>query len=245
MSNFVNSFLTLCGLAIEIGNFLIFPVQITCIVKMSDNPADDFKEQLNELQEKANDATKFLVVDVAKAQDELARNWGWITASGISTMVLGGLALGLPVFATGVAYDGTVLALGATGLVSLFGALARENGHKVKSALSGVLYVALAYYMSTHPAQGLDVITLTIATAIAAEGLYETALAVRNEDLQGRGWHLVSGIGSTAAGVWLTANIPAASLFAPGAALGTRLTTNGATKVAVGLAGKELADKQK
>jgi len=83
---------------------------------------------------------------------------------------------------------------------------------------------------------------LTIATVIAAEGLYETALAIRNSDIQGRGWHAVSGVISTFAGLFLSANIPAASLVAPGAALGVRLTSSGASKVAIGLTGKEIAN---
>lgn len=160
-------------------------------------------------------------------------------------MALGAAALLLPTFATGVAYDGTVLTIGASGVVGLVGALKRENGHKLKSAISGLVYLGLAYYLGTHPAQGLDIITLTIATTIAAEGLFETVLAAKNKNLQGRGWHAVSGIGSVIAGLALSATLPASGLVTPGYALGARLTSNGATKVAVGLAGKELADKRK
>lgn len=215
-------------------------------LQLSDNTGDDIKEQWNELQEKTDVFTsKFLVVDMNKAQSELAQNWGWITAAGVSSIILGTLALLLPTFATGVAYDGIVLTLGATGLVTMLSAFARENGHKAKSAVSGVLYMLSAYYMSTHPALGLDLITVAIATVIGAEGLFETVLAIKNKEMYGRGWHLVSGIGSTAASIWLAATIPVSSLFAPGAALGARLTSNGATKVAIGLAGKELADSRK
>lgn len=99
--------------------------------------------------------------------------------------------------------------------------------------------------MATHPAAGLDIITLTIATVITAEGFYEVAVAARNENIQGRGWHFVSGLISSSAGFALSANIPAASLVTPGAALGVRLTSNGASKVAIGLTGKDIADKSK
>lgn len=207
----------------------------------SDNTADQFKE----VKEKAEEATKFLVVDVERAQDDLAKNWGWIAGSGFLTLVLGFASLYLPLFATGVAYDGTVLTIGAAGLVSLFAAFARENGHKVKSALSGVGYLGLSYYMGTHPGEGLNIITLTIASVLAAEGIYEVALAARNKNIEGRPWHFLSGLGGVAASVFLAANIPAASLITPGAALGARLTSNGATKLAVGFAGKQIADKRK
>ena len=189
--------------------------------------------------------TKFLEVNFEKATDELSKNWGWIVGSGVLTMTVGAAALFMPVFASGVAYDATVLTLAASAFVGLISVFVRENGHKVKSGLSGLGYGALAYYMGTHPAQGLDIITLSIATVIAAEGLYEIALAVKNENLQGRGWHFVSGAASSIAGLFLSANIPVASLVAPGVALGVRLTGQGASKVAVGLAGKEIAKNNK
>lgn len=214
-------------------------------LSMSDNTGDDFKEQLNKLQNEVDKNTQFLYLDVNRARNDLAKNWGWIVASGVATMGLGAVAFTLPRIATGVAYDGTVLTLAATGIISLFSVFAAENGHKLKSGLSGLGYSALAYYMGTHPFESLNIITLTIATTIAAEGLYEFALAAKNENLQGRGWHFASGAISTLAGLWLSASLPAASLITPGAALGARLTSNGATKVAVGLTGKEIADSQR
>ena len=200
---------------------------------------------MEELKKKAEEATKFLVVDVDAVRNQLSENWGWIVTSGVLTMALGTAALLLPIFATGVAYDGLWVTMGATGVVGLINAVVRENGHRAKSAVSGILYLGLAYYLATHPQQGLDIVTLTIATVIASEGLYEAALAFRNKDLQGRGWHAVSGIASVIAGLALSVNLPAAGLVTPGYALGARLTGNGATKVAVGLAGKEIADEKK
>ena len=185
-----------------------------------------------------------MVVDIEKAKEDLAKNWGWIVGSGVLTMALGALALTVPVAATGVAYDGTVLTIGSAGLIGLINVFFAEKGHKLKSGLGGLGYLALAYYMGTHPAAGLDIITLTIATVIAAEGFYEIALAARNKNIQGRGWHFASGVVSSIAGFALSASIPAASLVTPGAALGMRLTSNGASKVAIGLTGKEIADKR-
>lgn len=211
----------------------------------SDRLGDKIKEQANEIQAKTDEISDFLIVDITRAQDQLANNWGWITTSGVLTMALGALALLLPITATNVAYTGTVFTIAATGIVYLLGALFREEGNRLKSGVSGVLYSALAYYMTVNPAQGLNFVTLTIASVIAVEGLYESALAIKNKNLQGRPWHLASGVVSVLASVWLTTNIPVSSLFAPGAALGTRLTSNGGTKVAVGLRGKELADSRK
>mmetsp|Transcript_30736 Transcript_30736/g.62288 ORF Transcript_30736/g.62288 Transcript_30736/m.62288 type:complete len:256 (-) Transcript_30736:72-839(-) len=196
-------------------------------------------------QVEADEITKFLVIDVNRARDELAANWGWITASGTVSLALGALALYMPLFATSVAYDGTIITIGANGFVGLASVFARENGNKLKSGFFGVAYMALAYYMSTHPGAGLDVMTLTIATLISAEGLYEASLAIKNKELQGRVWHGLSGVASVIAGLFITANIPVTSLVVPGIALGTRLTGDGATKVAIGLEGKKLADERK
>lgn len=211
----------------------------------ADDIQDGIEDSANTLQAKAEEfKNQFLIVDIEGARQQLADNWGWITASGALTIVLGALAFYLPTFATGVAYDGTVLTLGATGIIGLFGAFVRENGHKFKSFFSGLAYIATAFLMSAYPGQGLQIITLGMATAILAEGLFETTLAIRNKNLQGRGWHFVSGIGSAAAALGLTAAMPVSSLIVPGVALGARLTTTGATKVAVGLEGKKIADKR-
>jgi uncharacterized membrane protein HdeD (DUF308 family) len=198
----------------------------------------------DDLKEQAQKATQFLALNLEQTENQLAKNWKWITASGVVTLALGTGAFLSPVFSTGVAYDVTVASIAAIGVGGLANVFIAEKGHKLKSGLSGLGYSGLAYYMATHPAQGLDVITLTIATVILAEGLYETALAARNENLQGRGWHFTSGIISAIAGLWLSASIPAASLVAPGAALGTRLTSNGASKLAIGLTGKEIAKEK-
>jgi uncharacterized membrane protein HdeD (DUF308 family) len=132
-----------------------------------------------------------------------------------------------------------------SGIISIINAFARENGHKTKSALSGTLSVGLAYLLGINPTVGLDIITLCMAFSLASEGIFETLLAAKNKDLQGRGWHFTSGAGSVLASLWLTANIPVSSLFAPGAALGARLISNGSTKVAIGLEGKKLANEKK
>ena len=131
-----------------------------------------------------------------------------------------------------------------TAIVNLVNVFKVESSQKLKYGLSVPLYGFLAYYMSAHPAQGLNAITLTIAAVIAAEGIFETAVAVKNKGIEGRPWLFVSGIGSLLASVWLSSTIPVSSMFAPGAALGTRLTSSGARKVATGLVGKEIADQR-
>jgi uncharacterized membrane protein HdeD (DUF308 family) len=219
-------------------------IQSDSALFMSGKTDNQLREQLEELQEKANEATKFLVVDTKSIQDELANNWGWIVASGVLTSLLGVAAFGAPLLATSVAYDATVLAIAVTAVVNLINVFKAQTSEKLKYGLSVPLYGFLAYYMSTHPAQGLNFITLTIAAVIAAEGIFETAVAAKNKGIEGRPWLFVSGIGSVLASVWLSSTIPASSLFAPGAALGTRLTSSGARKVATGLLGKELADQR-
>lgn len=209
------------------------------VMFQSDNTADDLQKQFEA-------STQFLAIDTEAIRNAIAKDWGWITASGAFSMILGVLAFALPLVATDVAYTSTTLTVGAAGLASLINVFFAQSGqHKFKSGLSGVGYLGLAYYMSLNPAAGLEAITLAIASAIALEGLYETVLAVRNKNIEGRGLHFVSGLGSLAVATGLGATFPASSLFLPGAALGARLTSSGATKVSVGLAGKKIADDKK
>jgi len=165
-------------------------------------------------------------------------------SGGAFSIACGVAMLSLPMLASEVAFTASTFTIAAAGMANLINAFSSEQGQKLKSGISGALFLGLSYYMLTHPAAGLDIVTWTIASTIAVEGIYETALAVKNENLQSRGWHLLSGVGSTVAGTWLGLNAPVTSLVLPGIALGARLTSNGASKVAIGLEGKKLADKR-
>jgi uncharacterized membrane protein HdeD (DUF308 family) len=117
------------------------------------------------------------------------------------------------------------MAIAFTAVGNLVNAFKVENGQKLKHALSSPFHGLVAHGVSTHPAEGLNIVALTIASITAVEGFFETAVAAKNWNIQGRSWLFVSGIGSVVASVWLASS----------AALGTRLTSGGSQKIATGL----------
>jgi len=188
----------------------------------------------------------FFCVDPSAIETALADNWGWITASGVLTTLLGAAALALPITATDIAYTWLTIAVGGIGFVGLGNIFFAPTGWlKLQSGLSGVLYLGLSYYMANFPLAGLAVIGLTVASNIALEGFYETALAIKYKDIAGRGRLLASGILSVVAAGFLTASLPVSSLILPGAVLGARWISNGFCKIALGLDGKALANLKK
>jgi len=148
------------------------------VLHKSDKPIDDFIKE-------AEKATGFLLIDADLAKKELAKNWGWITTSGLITFLVGCSASVAPTFATGIAYDSIILSAGAASLIYIAGAFFRENEHKAKSELSGVGYGLLAYYLANHP----RIITLSMAAILGAEGVFEIGLSARNKEMEERLWN--------------------------------------------------------
>jgi len=165
--------------------------------------------------------------------------WGWLLALGVVQIILGGVALSTPVFASfaAVAVFGAVLLTNAF-CQTIHAFNVRSWARSAWYGLGGVLYAIAGLFVVIYPIAGALTLALTIAAVFIADGILRTAFAVANRSVAGWGWLLAAGIGSGAVGVVLLAGWPATALWATGLLLGLNLIFIGATQAALALAAR-------
>jgi len=186
------------------------------------------------------------VLDIVEAEVKLsvAQNWGFIYNKGIFALVGGFLALWLPVFATGVAYNAVTMMMAFLASFNVLGLFFSEAGFKLLSLAVGVLQGFLAYRMWQMPFEMLSGLTYLISATCIVEGAYQGAVAIKNRsDLPNWGWYLFSGLTSIAGGAYATSQMPISSLVVPGIALGISLISSGMMGIVVAMAGRDRANE--
>lgn len=183
-----------------------------------------------------------VVIDATKATQEIAKNWGWILAAGIISVVGGVAALMAPVLATGVTATFIAATLLVVGCVNLAGVFYAEKGLKLESFLTGVVQVLLSAVMAFYPFASLMSMTMLIAAFMLADGIIRSVLAVQNRDLAGWGWTLAGGLASIATSVIVVTALPGASFWVIGVLVGVNLISIGVARIGVALEGRKIAN---
>lgn len=183
-----------------------------------------------------------MLMDKALIEDDMAKNWGWLLASGVIDVALGVWAYATPVsstLATELTYASALSFLGVLNVAGLF-----FSDYKVRSLLLGITQLSLSYLLFNYPLSGAISITSFLAYSVMADGLYRILLAVQNEDLPQRGWTGLGGAVSLGWGLYVLNYLPLTSLTTLGSALGVFLVSTGATRISAGFAGRELANQK-
>ena len=100
-------------------------------------------------------------------------NWGWLLALGIVLIVIGTIAVGMPLaasVASAVAFGALFLVGGIAQLVGAF--WTREWSGFFLSLLMGVIYVVLGLMFLRHPGEALMAMSLFLACALMVSGLF-------------------------------------------------------------------------
>lgn len=157
----------------------------------------------------------------------LQRGWGFYLALGLFLVLLGGVAIATPLFATlaGVLMFGWLLIV--SGLVQLFGAFGsrRWSGYFLH-LLGGVLALVVGVMTLRHPGTMDLALTLLIATYLLVGGGFRMLGAVESR-FHGRGWMILGGLLSALLGVYIYATLPIASLWVIGTFLGVDIVVHG------------------
>ena len=165
----------------------------------------------------------------------LAKEWGWVMAAGVISVLGGMLALMAPVLATGVVGTFIALTLLFVGCFNLSGVYFLEKGAKLDSFLTGVVQVLLAAVMAFYPFASLMSLTLIIAGMLMFEGVVRIVLAARARQLPGWGWALAGGIACVATSVLVLMAMPAASFWVVGTLVGVSMIAIGTVRIMVAL----------
>ncbi len=176
-----------------------------------------------------NSAVNEVVEKVAQTRSE----WGWYLASGIALAAIG-------IFAMISGYSGTrasVILIGAllaaAGIIQLVTAFrARGAGHIVLYFLVGALDLVVGVMLVEHPDDGALALTLLLALAFVAGGLFRF-FAANLMQFPHYGWVAFSGILTFLLGIFLWAQWPVSAEWFIGFAVGLNFLIAGIALSAV------------
>ena len=171
---------------------------------------------------------------------ELQKNWGWLLALGIISIILGILALGSSAFFTVVSmiFFGWILVImGILQIVYSF--WQRHWGGFFLHLVKGILAFVVGVIMIGNPAASALILTLMLAMFFMVAGLFRiiTALSMR---FPSWGWLLFDGIIALLLGILLWAQWPLSGLWAIGMFIGIDLIFSGWSSVMLALAARQL-----
>lgn len=180
----------------------------------------------------------------------LSRNWGWVMTSAVLFMILGVIALSLPVAST------VAVAFGLAGILLVGGCVQFVEAFKLRHSpgsaarfIQSVLSVVVGGLILRYPGGGILGISLALSFYFFVGAATKWMLASYTRTHRGFNWGFVSSIASFALGVYLIASFPFSALWVPGVLLGVDLIVTGTAMFAVSLSlrrmHKELAEPQR
>lgn len=171
---------------------------------------------------------------------ELKKNWGWLLAWGILSIVLGTIGLGMTyAFTESIVFIGGILLI-VGGIFQLIDAF-KCKGWKstLWHVLIALLYVAAGISMVSQPLMAAATLTLIIAWILIAVGVSRIIMAFQLKPTQGWFWTLLAGIVSIVLGIMILAKWPLSGLWVIGMFVAIELIFNGWSYVFVALAARK------
>jgi len=167
--------------------------------------------------------------------ESLSDNWGWVFASGIAFVILGGIALSYSALATlaSVFVLGWVLVF--AGIFEAMHAfkIPRWSGFLLE-LLGAILYLVVGVLMVARPETGAVSLTLLIGAFFLASGLFRIVAAATIRP-SSWGWLLMNGLVTLLLGLLILVEWPASGLWVIGMFLGIDLIFNGTWLVMLAL----------
>jgi uncharacterized membrane protein HdeD (DUF308 family) len=170
----------------------------------------------------------------------LRKNWGWLLAFGILSILLGTLGLGMTFGLTLASIElfGILLIVG--GAFQLFNAFQCKGWKStVWHLLIALLYIAAGAIMVLDPVLASVTLTLVIAWILIAVGIMRSIMAFQMRPASGWYWPLISGVVSIALGVMIIAHWPTSGLWVIGLFVAIELILHGWSYVFVALAARK------
>ena len=157
---------------------------------------------------------------------------GWFLGAGIIMIVLGMLAISVPLVAA-IAIEvlfGWLFVIG--GLVTCVHSFrALNSGKCILRLLSGILSLAIGIIFLGYPMKGLLTITLLLAILFLFEGIIKIAVAVQLKSTPNWGWMLSSGIAAVILAALVFSGYPGSATWVLGLIVGINLIFSGWTMV--------------
>ncbi|MBK1649703.1 HdeD family acid-resistance protein [Rhabdochromatium marinum] len=186
-------------------------------------------------------------IDIAEIQETLfgnvKKNWGWLLALGIVSLVLGtfGFYMTFALTLASVLFFG-VLILGA-GILQLVHVVTCKGWKSVLwHALIALLYVVAGIDIIMNPERASVVLTLVLAAILIAVGVLRSLMAFQLKPVAtGWFWPLLSGLVSILLGGMIIAEWPVSGFWVIGLFVAIELILSGWSTVFVALAARRAA----
>ncbi len=155
---------------------------------------------------------------------------GWASALGLGAMVLGALALMVPLragMAITVFLGFIFLLYGLFHLLYAFFTRQVGVGWFVLQVWLSILYLSAGGLIWKSPWEGLTILTLMAGVLIFLDGVIQVINAFELKPRSGWGWGLLSGLIGIFLGILIWSNWPGNSVWVLGILVGVNLITNG------------------
>ncbi len=177
-------------------------------------------------------------------RDALNAHWRLFMFQGVVMIILGALAIVVPVVSTlaiAVFVGWLFLISGVIGLVAMFSA--HDVPAFVWSLITAALSVAIGVMLIWNPVAGTLALTIVLTAFFIAEGVFQIATSISYREIMGSlwGWLLVSGIADLVLAVIIILGWPMSATWTLGLLVGINLITSGWAIAMAALAGHNLA----
>jgi uncharacterized membrane protein HdeD (DUF308 family) len=173
---------------------------------------------------------------------DLEKNWGWLLSFGLVSIVLGTIGLGMTFLLTEVSVIFFGVLLVAGGVLQLLDAIKCRGWKSIAwHILIALLYVGAGLLMVLHTELAALSLTLIIAYALIAIGIFRAIVAFQVRPAKAWWWPLVSGVVSVLLGTLILLEWPQSGLFIIGLFIAIELIFNGWSYIFVALAARRAA----
>ncbi len=189
----------------------------------------------------ASNETTLTTIQAAFSAD-LKKNWGWLLALGLVSVVLGtfGLYMSFALTLASVLFFGVlILVAGVFQLVHAFTCTGWKS--VLWHVLIALLYIAAGVDIMLNPARASLILTLVLAGILIAVGVLRGIMAFQLRPASGWFWPLISGLISIALGGMIVAQWPDSGLWVIGLFVAIELIFNGWSYVLIALAARKAA----
>ena len=180
-----------------------------------------------------------ILLSGTEALGEVKKNWGWLLALGVLFITLGTVGLGMSVALTVVSmiFFGVLLLIGGGAqFIEAF----QHKGWKstVWHILIALAYLAAGALAIHNPFGAAVALTLVLAVALIAAGIFRIFIAVQLKPAPGWWWPLLAGIGSLVLGAMVYSGGPLSGLWVIGLFVAIEMMMNGWSYVVIALAAR-------
>jgi uncharacterized membrane protein HdeD (DUF308 family) len=160
--------------------------------------------------------------------DELRNHLGWFIGLGLGLLILGTLAVIVPLVATFAVelLIGILFVIGGIMMIA-HGIAWRKSDAFITDIIMGIIYGGVGLLLLAYPLQGVLTLGLLLTAFFFASGIVKIVHAFRMRPASNWGWVLFSGILSLLLGIMMFAVLPLTSLWAPGLIVGIDLIFTG------------------